>query len=775
MSKDDPSPPPEEPRDDPQRDENAPSSPPEHEQQSVPGVGERTVPNILESTIESIRSTDPAQDVAAENVPVSQPEDSTGGVGEKTIPNVLESTIESIPSTDPAQDVTAENVPVSQPEDGTAVSAEKTIPNVLESTIESINSTDPSPGLPTSDSDDHAADSEKTQPNVLESTVESVGEPRQRIRKKKVRLRSQLNDLEKTTPSIEETIAPFGIRESAQTLGADDLEQAVSDGKTVADFDDVGNAGDSPSTGVDGTHKTVGRDFEQTVDLGEFVSQADPDNDETHVDSPLASADLDRTINPREMSPQDAELWDSLAGKGAKGLDTRAIPAVERSFTETKLQIRPRAVVTPKQGPETPSDYRLIRLLGKGGMGNVFIARQESLDRIIAVKVIKPLEGEKRVKLAKSGRLEAVEADRRHQFLSEAVVTGDLDHPNIVPIYDIAVTPDENLFYAMKRVIGTPWSKVLSEKSLDENLDILLRAADAVGFAHTRGVVHRDIKPENIMLGDFGVVMVMDWGLALPTEQFEKIDSIAHTAGLGGTPAFMAPEMATGPIENIDARSDVYLLGATLFQIITGTPPHQAKNVTACIRAVAANSICEVRPEHRGELMNIALKAMATDPNDRFSDVPSFQTAIREYRSHAESITLASRAAEDMRRGQQHHDYNFFSRATYGFEEAIALWEGNQAAQQGLAETKVAHAESAYENGDFDLGLSILDPRDDTHQPTILKLQESLRERELRQSRLVLFKRVAAAMLAFILLGGSVALYSDQRRTQPGAVGTCER
>ena len=143
---------------------------------------------------------------------------------------------------------------------------------------------------------------------------------------------------------------------------------------------------------------------------------------------------------------------------------------------------------------------------------------------------------EKNAKLAKSGRLEAVEADRRHQFLSEAVVTGDLDHPNIVPIYDIAVTPDESLFYAMKRVIGTPWSKVLSDKSLDENLDILLRAADAVGFAHTRGVVHRDIKPENIMLGDFGVVMVMDWGLALPTEQFEKIDSIRAHRGTGRDP-----------------------------------------------------------------------------------------------------------------------------------------------------------------------------------------------------------------------------------------------
>jgi WD40 repeat protein/serine/threonine protein kinase len=718
MTKDDSSPQPDDPRHDPERDENAPSQPPADERETVPGDGEKTIPNILESTIESAALADAVEEMTAEDAADSEPRDGGGGVGEKTVPDLLESTIESITPTDSSS--------APSPSDS--------------------NDSSPQPG-------------EKTEPNILESTVESVDDAGQRTRKKKVRLGSQFVDLEKTTPNIEQTIAPFGIGAGEKTLDANDLEQTVSDQSTVADLGAAGAAGDSPASKVDASGKTLGPGVEQTVDLGEFVSQTDPDAEETHVDSPLASADLGRTINPREMSQQDAALWDSLAGKSAKGQDTRAIPAIERSFTETKLQIRPRAVVTPQQSPETPSDYRLIRLLGKGGMGNVFIARQESLDRIIAVKVIKPLEGEKRLKLAQAGRLEAVEADRRHQFLSEAVVTGDLDHPNIVPIYDIAVTPDESLFYAMKRVIGTPWSKVLSEKSLAENLDILLRAADAVGFAHTRGVVHRDIKPENIMLGDFGVVMVMDWGLALPTQQFEKLDSIAHTAGLGGTPAFMAPEMATGPIEKIDARSDVYLLGATLFQIVTGKPPHQAENVSACIRAVATNSICEVQPEHRGELLNIALKAMATNPEDRFSDVPSFQTAIREYRAHAESITLASRAAEDLQRGQQNRDYNLFSRATYGFEEAIALWGGNQIAEQGLAQTIIAHAEGAYENGDYDLGLSLLDHSKTTHQPTILKLQDGLRERELKQSRLVLFKRVAAAMLAFILLGGSVALY----------------
>ena len=321
-------------------------------------------------------------------------------------------------------------------------------------------------------------------------------------------------------------------------------------------------------------------------------------------------------------------------------------PAVDRSFSETKLQIRDRQVAAAKDDPDTPSDYRLVRMLGKGGMGNVYVARQGSLDRLIAVKVIKPLEGKRKQQLEQTGRLEDVERDRRHQFLSEAVVTGDLDHPNIVPIHDIAVTSDNTLFYAMKRVVGVPWSKVIKEKTRDENLDILLKVCDAVGFAHTRGVVHRDIKPENIMLGDFGVVMVMDWGLALAQPEFEKIDSISHSAGLGGTPAFMAPEMATGPLEVIGPPADIYLLGATLFYIVTGTAPHHADNVSQCLQAVAANSIREVDEKHRGELLDIALKAMATDPKTSSQGRAQFSTG-----DSAIPISCRECRADDSRRG----------------------------------------------------------------------------------------------------------------------------
>lgn len=133
-------------------------------------------------------------------------------------------------------------------------------------------------------------------------------------------------------------------------------------------------------------------------------------------------------------------------------------------------------------------DFVLSKLLGHGGMGLVYRARQVAVNREIAVKLIRPDMTD--------------QPGIREAFFTEAVVTADLGHPNIVPIHDLGVTADGHLFYAMKEVLGVPWAKAIQEKSLDENLDILLRVGDAVAFAHARDVMHRDLKPENVMLGE---------------------------------------------------------------------------------------------------------------------------------------------------------------------------------------------------------------------------------------------------------------------------------
>jgi WD40 repeat protein/serine/threonine protein kinase len=520
-------------------------------------------------------------------------------------------------------------------------------------------------------------------------------------------------------------------------------------------------------------------DLDQTIEFGELetntaknVGQTKNLFDTTSVEEPasppsvLYDTNVTQTINPRELSAEDAAFWGSLS-RGTEGSSQpiRLSPAINRSLSETKLHLRGQVVSPAHSELAKQSDYRLVRLLGKGGMGNVYVARQGSLDRLVALKVIKPLEEEKKKRFKQRGNLEQVEQERRLQFISEAVVTGDLDHPNIVPIHDIAVTGDDTLFYSMKRVSGMPWSKVIAEKSRDENIDILLKVCDAIGFAHTRGVVHRDIKPENIMLGEFGVVMVMDWGLALAKPEFEKLESVHQSTGLGGSPAYMAPEMAMGPVDRIGPESDVYLLGATLFQIITSWAPHYASNVSECLKVVASNKIRDVPKEHHGELLQIALKAMATRPEDRYRDVVSFQQAIRNYRSHSESIALAARAEGDLERAGQTATYDDYSRAMFGFEEAITLWDGNTKAIEGSATARLRYAEAAHSKGDFDLGLSLLDRNDTTHQSLIEQLEAGKKERLAKVTRLALLRKAAAAMLAFIIVGGASAIYAIHKRS----------
>ena len=505
----------------------------------------------------------------------------------------------------------------------------------------------------------------------------------------------------------------------------------------------------------------------------------------------MGGGDIAATINTRELTPDDAKIWATMVSEssveqvtgefvavetfeGSQNTDvgqegTKDIPAIDRTVSDRNFdRLRVCDVAQPQGEPKANSDYRLVRKLGQGGMGDVFVARQGSLDRLLALKLIKPIDAKRRQKLMQTGRLEEVEQERRLQFLSEAIVTGDLDHPNIVPIHDVAVTAEGDLFYSMKRVVGTPWSDGIKSMSLDDNIEVLLKVCDAIAQAHTRGVVHRDIKPENVMLGEYGVVMVMDWGLALPTAEYveKRPSSVLTTTGLGGTPAFMAPEMATGPVAKIGPGADVYLLGATLFMIITGKAPHHASSVTECLHAVRENKIRDVASEHHGELLDIAYHAMATNPADRFAKVTDFQQAIRDYIKHAGSIVQSQLAAQSLSLGVQNHSYEDFSKARHQYEAALQSWNENEPAKNGLEATLVSHAQAALEKEDFDLGLSLLDESRTDHHPLIQQLQSGKSVRASSVKRLQLMKRLAAAMLMFILVGGGVAIYAINQKRQ---------
>src|SRR5262249_34999761 len=190
--------------------------------------------------------------------------------------------------------------------------------------------------------------------------------------------------------------------------------------------------------------------------------------------------------------------------------------------------------------------------LGAGGMGIVYAATQVALERTVAVKVLRP-------------ELRADEGVLA-EFLAEALVAADLDHPNTVPVYDIGTTADGSLFYSMKLARGSEWGTALPKNSLEQNLEFLLKVCDVVSFAHDKGIIHRDIKPDNVIIGSYGEVLLMDWGLAASVGS-TRAQPLNRDHPIAGTPAYLPPEVAGCAVDQIGQASDIYLLAGRLFPL----------------------------------------------------------------------------------------------------------------------------------------------------------------------------------------------------------------
>jgi serine/threonine protein kinase len=218
--------------------------------------------------------------------------------------------------------------------------------------------------------------------------------------------------------------------------------------------------------------------------------------------------------------------------------------------------------------PDLGERYEVSRRLGRGGMGVVYAAHDRLLDRDVAIKVLDDLRLG-----ADPGRV-----------LSEARILSRLEHPGIVPVHDAGTLPDGRAYYVMKLVRGAPLDVALGGRSLNERLDVFLRICDAVSFAHDRGIVHRDLKPDNIMLGAFGEVLVMDWGIAHVHDAGTRKSS--DPGFVAGTPGYMAPEQERGAA--IDDRADVYALGVILDSIVPAPRPRPLSAVADRARAASA-------------------------------------------------------------------------------------------------------------------------------------------------------------------------------------------
>ena len=323
---------------------------------------------------------------------------------------------------------------------------------------------------------------------------------------------------------------------------------------------------------------------------------------------------------------------------------TAAFVPLPESMDATLVPIPGPEPTIPQSAPETVlvPGYRVLHEIARGGMGCVLAARDLALDRDVALKILLP----------------GASADR---FIRESKITARLPHPGIPPVHALGTLANGSPFLAMKLIVGQTLAVELKTTNQPRLLQVFAQVCQAVGFAHSRGVIHRDLKPANVMVGAFGEVQVMDWGLArdlphgnqprkssLPTtavsgDQFdlstivqdgESTDGRTQAGAVMGTPSYMAPEQARGEV--VDARADVFALGGILCVLLTGRPPFVGKSALEKIQHAAAGDLADVYAQldvcgADAELVALCRRCLSPNPLDRPADGQALAEAMTTY------------------------------------------------------------------------------------------------------------------------------------------------
>jgi len=291
----------------------------------------------------------------------------------------------------------------------------------------------------------------------------------------------------------------------------------------------------------------------------------------------------------------------------------------------------------PEASDFDPEEFRTGPNIGVGGMGVVREAEDERLLRSVAVKFLR------------KGR--DADAYSRRRLVAEAQLTAQLDHPNIVPVYRLGVERTQGLYFSMKKVEGRTLTELLrgmplsrrSSGELYDLLQIFLKVCDAVAFAHSRGVLHRDIKADNVMVGRFGQVYLMDWGIAARVGHGSDVSGGAGESAAGpkltrngmvvGTLNYMAPEQITGG--KLDERTDVFALGGLLYEMLTTQPPYPDGPEAQLVEKVRRCRIIDpskcVEASLPSRLCSICMRALAAKPDDRYASVEKLQEDLTAF------------------------------------------------------------------------------------------------------------------------------------------------
>jgi hypothetical protein len=423
-------------------------------------------------------------------------------------------------------------------------------------------------------------------------------------------------------------------------------------------------------------------------------------------DSIQPTMDTNGALDPAAGRSDSPEQGDSDL-LGSTGAEARADPERPAAEPATSPEQRPAQMPTEQVGR-----YHVLGEIGRGGMGTVLRSRDPELGRDLALKL---MLGDC------ADRPEAVQ-----RFREEAQVGGQLQHPGVVPVYELGNADDGRPYFTMKLVKGETLAKLLKERASPTQdrprfLKIFEQVCQAVAYAHAKGVIHRDLKPGNIMVGAFGEVQVMDWGLAKvlnasvtagpePSTQHDPAATVASLVQVArgdsggsetqegdvlGTPAYMPPEQALGEISRLDQRADVFSLGALLCEILTGKPPDVGADRVAVQRQARRAELgdglrrldaCDVD----GELIGLTKRCLSAEPGGRPRDAGEVARAIEAYLAGVEERARQAeleRAAAEARAEE--------AKETAQVEQARAREaEAREAAERKQAEEAQARAEA---------------------------------------------------------------------------------
>lgn len=535
--------------------------------------------------------------------------------------------------------------------------------------------------------------------------------------------------------------------------------------------------------------------------------------EESHVVDPEVSIVPDGTRFPlldQELDVEGSDLsntdntmvgsGDSLAKPGASKDTLTKIPAVPPSPKPSKPVGTHHRLPTWRVASDTnPIDRRgqnlsstliqthmvnfsLQNRLGEGGFGEVWEALQVSMGRRIAVKRLREFGADGKKEKMSEESFELLKSD----FRREALTTALLEHPNIVPVHDLGEDEQGRPLMAMKLVRGKSWDELIREdylkpipEYLPRHLRILMDVSQAVAFAHSKGVVHRDLKPSQVMVGEFGEVLLMDWGIAMIYDNtlvhqelqdlgWEFAPTKANAVNPAGTPAYMAPEQTKRNALEVGPWTDTYLLGGILYFLLTRKAPHSCGNAQEAFKHASKGEVTppsQVAPS-RGitqELDALVMKALHPVRQQRFQTAREFIAALERYLS-GESTKAESQQIVGVVKAKLAEDkegYDILYECQNQLFRALSLWPGNHEAEALQIQITETMATRALENNDLVLCRLLLKNMQTGERHTSLMHDLDAKERQNRRDakrRVVL--NVVITIFVVVIIVDLILLFS---------------